>query len=210
MTFGLIFMLLVACIGTVSANIVSNGDFESPIANYPFTTYYAGNTFGSWHVDSGSIDLIHDYWQAYAGDQSIDLAGETPGAVSQTLATVPGKTYTLTFWMAGNPDYQSVKTLGISWNGADLPSTYTFDSTGHSHTDMGWTKVTITNLEATSASTVLTFKDIGKDQCYGIALDNISVDDETISAPEFPGVAVPVAMLAAILGIVFCIRKKNP
>ena len=56
-----------------------------------------------FHSFSGSIDLIGGTWQAARGQQSVDLSGETAGAIYQDLPTVPGRRYRLRFALAGNP-----------------------------------------------------------------------------------------------------------
>jgi choice-of-anchor C domain-containing protein len=162
-------------------NLVSNGEFETPVAPYPFTTLI-GKQLTGWNIDSGSIDLIgssdlmHGGWQPHTGAQSIDLSGNSPAMISQTISTIPGHKYDLTFWMAGNPEKQEVKTLAVYWDGNELFPTYTFDTTGHSINSMGWKLVTISNLKATKSSTKIAILDIQpSDDPYGVALDDISV-----------------------------------
>lgn len=84
-------------------NIVLNGTFSnSPGGAY--TTVYAGqNTISKWTVDSGSVDWINSYWQTPpAGGGSIDLDGNSPGSISQTLATVKNQIYQVSFYLSGN------------------------------------------------------------------------------------------------------------
>jgi choice-of-anchor C domain-containing protein len=203
-----VLVVLLACIGGVSANLVTNGGFEMPTAANPWTTFFTGNGLTGWTITSGSIDLINGYWQPHSGSQSIDLSGNSPGMITQNITTIPGDSYDLSFWMAGNPDIQEVKTLGVYWNGAELGTTYTFDSTGHTHADMGWKEVTIPGLQATGTSTEIGFLDIQpqSDPC-GVALDDISVVPASQSAPEFPTLAVPGAMIVGLLGVVLFIRR---
>ncbi len=103
-------MLLLAGVGAVSAaNLVQNPGFENPSVGGSFTTL-TGNGLTDWTIETGgSIDLISGYWLPHSGVQSIDLAGNEPGKISQTINTVVGGTYTLSFWMAGNPDLQGIK-----------------------------------------------------------------------------------------------------
>ena len=76
----------------VKADPFQNGSFENgPIINNGFITLYAGSTeIPGWTVDSGSIDLIGDYWTASDGSRSIDLNGDGLGAISQTFDTISG------------------------------------------------------------------------------------------------------------------------
>jgi len=59
-----------------------------------------------WTITGNSVDLVGSYWQAPPGaTYSLDMVG-TPGVggISQTVATTPGTTYTLSFYMSFNPD----------------------------------------------------------------------------------------------------------
>ncbi|MFZ0006245.1 MAG: choice-of-anchor C family protein [Methanoregula sp.] len=208
---GFVLVVLLASVGVVSANLVTNGGFETPVAAHPWTTLFTGNGLTGWTITSGSIDLINGYWQPHLGSQSIDLSGNSPGMISQNISTVAGGKYDLTFWMAGNPDIQEVKTLGVFWDGVELSPTYTFDSTGHSYTNMGWKEVTIPGLQATGTSTEIGFLDIQaqNDPC-GVTLDDISVvPSQTNPAPEFPGIAAPVISLVGLLGAIFYVRRMK-
>ena len=68
----------------------------------------AGSTtdLPGWTITGVSVDVIHSYWQAPPGaEYSVDLVG-TPGfgGISQTIPTVAGDVYTLTYYMSINPD----------------------------------------------------------------------------------------------------------
>jgi len=69
-----------------------------------FSTFTTGQSIGPWTVTAGSVDLIGPgFWAAADGDQSLDLDGTSAGTVSQTFATTPGTTYTVSYALAGNP-----------------------------------------------------------------------------------------------------------
>ena len=79
------------------------------------------------------------------GAQSIDLDGNAPGGVSQTLSTTAGQAYLLSFAYSANPDRASTSSCAstkagasmvVTWGGAQI-GTYTF-STPNSKTSMGW------------------------------------------------------------------------
>jgi hypothetical protein len=50
--------------------------------------------------------LTVTYWQSAPGqgNQSIDLAGWSPGTIEQTFPTVPGQEYVFSGWIAHNPE----------------------------------------------------------------------------------------------------------
>ena len=206
------------CVGAVSAELVTNGGFESPVVGYPWSTILAGNGLTGWTINYGSIDLTHDGWQSHSGDQSIDLAGNTPATISQTINTEEGKTYDLTFWLAGNTFTQDPKSVNVYWNGGKVDSPVTFDVTGLNifKTDgsfKSWRKVTISGLKATGSTTEIAFEQVpSNDLRCGVMLDDISVvpaDDPPIPAPEFPSLAFPAAMLVGFIGIILVIQKSR-
>jgi choice-of-anchor C domain-containing protein len=210
LTLGIVLVLLLACVGTVSANLVQNGEFESPIAASPWSTLFPGNGLTGWTIETGSIDLINGYWQPHAGAQSVDLAGNSPARISQTITTVPGASYDLSFWIAGNPDMQGQKVLGVYWDGAELSPAITFDSSGKTHQNMGWELVTISGLTATKTTTEIAFEHKAPEGPCGVALDDISVDPTgVIPAPEFPGIALPALMLVGFMGVVLFVQKSR-
>lgn len=178
----------------------------------------AGSGLTGWTINSGSINLVHGGWASHSGDQSIDLAGDTEGRISQTITTADlAGTYNLQFWLAGNPFTQGKKVLKVYWDGNEVTPTtgsLTFDTTGKSFTNMGWTLVTISGLKATKTTTELVFEQGATDDSRcGVALDDISVVDPIVEpptpAPEFPSVALPVAFLIGFIGIITVIRKTK-
>jgi len=120
------------------------------------------------------VDLIGaGFWAAADGDQSVDLDGVVAGAVSQTFATKPGTTYTVTYSLAGNVHAgPTTKTGEVLVNGQDVQD-FSFDTTGRTYLDMGYETDQVTFL-ATSPSTTLAFESTTPG-AYGPVLDNVSV-----------------------------------
>lgn len=80
------------------ASIVTNGDFSSGTLG----TYGGGSTaVTGWTVTGNSVDFCN-CWSGPNGQPQIDLNGNAPGGISQTLTTVAGQTYELTFALAAN------------------------------------------------------------------------------------------------------------
>ena len=153
----------------------TNGSFESGIVPGVFTTLAAGDSTSitDWTVTSGTIDYIGSYWTASDGVRSIDMSGNAAGAISQTFPTTTGAVYNVTFDMAGNPaGGPTVKHMEVDAGGA--PTLYTFDTTGMTLANMGWTPETFT-FTATSANTTLRFTSLDH-TAYGPALDNVVVE----------------------------------
>jgi choice-of-anchor C domain-containing protein len=164
-------------------NLVQNGSFENPpvtpcdaygCPDQGFVDLLAGSsTIPDWTIGGDSVDLTNNHWQAEDGSQSVDLAGGAPGSLSQTVTTVPGQTYTLSWWMAGNPDNGAgIKTMDVYWDGSlvDQPS---FNTAGHTDASMGWVEEQV-NLTARSTSTTVEFADASSpDSAFGATLDNV-------------------------------------
>ena len=156
----------------------SNGSFETGTFDaQAFDTLSAGSTaITDWTVDSGTIDWIGTYWTASNGSRSIDLNGFSTGAISQTLTTTIGNTYTVNFDLSGNPaGPPTVKTMTVGATGATA-NTYSFDtSVGNTLADMMWASQ-VYSFFATSSSTVLTFTSTIAG-AFGPALDNVVVTE---------------------------------
>ena len=154
----------------------SDGSFETPTAPPgSFSTVGLGQSIGPWTVTQGNVDLIGaGFWAAADGDQSVDLDGAVAGAVSQTFATKPGTTYTVTYSLAGNPAGGSTtKTGSVLINKQDVQD-FSFDTTAKTFLDMGYETDQVTFL-ATSPSTTLTFESTTPG-AYGPVLDNVRVN----------------------------------
>lgn len=155
-------------------DIVVNGSFETPVVSGSHWLKYAPYVFGGWTLESGSFDVVRTIWTAADGAQSLDLSGAGAGTIYQDLPTVAGRQYTLTFQMAGNfIPTPTVKSMEVFWDGASL-GIFTFDVTGRSATNMGWTTRTVPSLVATGPTTRLKFVSL-VNTAYGPALDDVHV-----------------------------------
>jgi len=171
---------IIALPAAANATAFTNGSFELGTAPGSFTQLSVGaaNITG-WSVVSGTIDYIGSYWQAGAGSRSVDMSGTSAGSISQTFDTVLGKTYTVDFLMAGNPDGGSAsKVLKVSATGNSQQS-FNFNTNGKTKSAMGWTSKSY-QFTATGTSTTLNFLAVGSGS-YGTALDGITV---TSAVPE--------------------------
>jgi choice-of-anchor C domain-containing protein len=179
-------LLLAACTPAApvpkAAELVTNGSFEDGPALDETTTWTTldkdSTKMTGWTVTRGQIDLLTTNWQAGEGKRSLDLHGSPGiGGVKQTLPTKKGKTYTVTFQMAGNPG-GSVTEKSLYVAAAGEKKKFTFDAKGKTHEDMGWKKVSW-EFTATADETELEIYSAEEsDEFAGPALDDVSVKEK--------------------------------
>jgi hypothetical protein len=207
-----------------AVNLLGDGSFDSPTnpltpvtfgfyANYgpdnTGDTHYAGTSFDSFWTIKGNVDLVETVpsgWVPVSLPYSLDLNGNTNGnpqdAISQTITTVAGKTYNLSFYYSNN-SYASPQPAEatVSING----SSFNIFHGGATPTDMNWFFST-GNFTAISNSTTLTFTETDTSPCCngGIALDNVSVT--AVPEPATWGM-----MILGFMGVGFMAyrRKRN-
>ena len=187
---------------TANAAQFVNGSFEAGTPAGSFTTVSGGDNSSvtGWAATGNSVDYIGNYWTAQDGLRSIDLNGGAQGGIQQTFDTLAGVQYNVTFWLAGNPDGSPVtKSVLVGATGA-TDGLFSFDSTGASKSNMGWSKYTY-NFLATGTSTTLSFASQNAG-AYGAALDNVAV-----AAVHEP--ATWALMLIGFAAVGFGMRRRS-
>ncbi len=156
--------------GAFGANLIQNGSFERPVVPAGgFTDFATGSaTLTGWQVvgAAGNVSIVSTTligngftFPAAVGQQWLDLTGDGSNSatgVQQTVATTPGSTYTLTFYV-GNPNdpggpLGTTSTLSVFVNG-----TQTFSITnlaGAGLASIFWQKYTTTIVAASSETTI--------------------------------------------------------
>lgn len=180
-----------------------NGSFEAGVPAGSFSTVSGGNNSAitGWTVTGNSVDYIGNYWTAQDGSRSIDLNGGAQGGIQQTFDTLAGVQYNVTFWLAGNPDGAPItKNVLVSATGA-TDGLFSFDSTGTSKINMGWSKYTY-NFLGTGSPTTLSFASQNAG-AYGAALDNVAVN-------AVPEPATWALMLIGFAAVGFGMRRRSP
>lgn len=168
--------------GTTSE--LQNGSFELGGAPCNMFGIPKGSTIlPGWTVIEGSIDWYgpppNCGWQASDGKDSLDLVGDQTGGiggVEQTFRTSAGTTYTVAFDLAGNSSGPPVvKPVTVTVDGVTMH--YTFDTTGRSPTNMGWTTKTFTFVASGTTATLRFVSDVSASGFInaGAALDNVRV-----------------------------------
>lgn len=192
------------------ANLVQDSSFEQSdpgAATGSGRTYAAGTSFdgGLWTVTQGHAAIDTNDQYVYDGGKDLFLTPDsTQDAVSQTLATVAGQQYNISFY--ANAD--DVNSFGLLFGGTIVPGgPTTIDQGGYPSGDVrgnagNFTFYTAT-ATATSDSTVLTLEDTSE---FGI----IQVDDVSVTAvPEPSQWAVFGLGAFGIGGLIIKARRKQ-
>jgi Protein of unknown function (DUF642)/PEP-CTERM motif len=169
---------------------IVNGSFEGTNPSNSFDTV---SSLQGWNV-GGTVDLIGSYWTAQDGNNSIDLSGNGPATLSQTVnGLAAGTSYVVSFFISGNPDNQgntpATKTATLTLGGSSFPVSYTVIGS-NSSSNMQWQQVSYTFL-AGSSSALLSLAGSPANGPYGLAVDNFSI---AAAVPE------PASWLMMILG----------
>lgn len=226
-------LVLTASIGVASeasANLLVNGGFEVPVQGPPnfaaFNVPAGSSLITGWTIVQGNVDLTTtaNYGPGVntlhpSSVQDIDLIGDTRGSggvfggISQSLATIVGQLYQLTFDFAHNNG-------GFSANGyaaqvtvadANAPANAVLSTEiSRVFNELGWEAFSQT-FTANSDLTLLSF--IGTRGAFnaGIYLDEVSVVAVT-AVPAVPEPSTWATMILGLAGIGFMAyrRKSNP
>lgn len=180
-----------------------DGSFANNItAGLGFSTFNSGSTLvsGDWTVTSGSVDQIGSYWQAPPGTPfptggSVDLDGNSPGAITQTFSQTTGGLYDLTFQLSGNPDGgPGVKSLAVTVNGVTQDLTYTVTG-ANTHGNMLYASESLF-FSLVSGSNTISFASTDTSGDYGAVVGNVS-----LTATPLP--ATWTMLLAGFAGLGF-------
>lgn len=189
---------------SVQASLITNGSFEDASINpgAGFIAVLPGETsISGWDVITQDIHYVGTFWQASSGFRSIDLDGVvgSAGGMSQTFATVVGVSYVVTFDMSGNPaNAPVIKPMLVSADGQS--QLFTFDITGRSFSDMGWTPMSW-SFVADDSSATLQFQSLTTFKGWGPALDNVAVNAAVTGVPEPASGLLLIAGLGLLAGV---------
>ena len=184
------------------ANVVSNGGFELPsVAPSAWLAYPAGSALGAWVVGGGGVDVVAA-WQDAEGNQAIDLNAGAPGSVYQDVPTVPGQAYFLRFALSANNETVPpfLKQMDVRFDGESV-AVESFDSTGHTTSDMGWV-YKVHTVTATGAVSRVEFISLTDNSFGGAVIDDVSLVPVRDYVPEPAGqVTVPAGQTHATIRV---------
>ena len=209
-------LFAVATLGVAHGAPFQNGSFESGSVPNTCNVYnlpIGNTTITGWTVNQGNIDWEGPPpcgWTASAGNNSIDLIGSgvSIGGIEQTFDTIPGQVYQVSFDLAGNyGGAPVVKPLTVTVAG--VTENYTFDTTGKSAGNMGWTRETFTFVANSSSSTLSFVCNIGFVTNAGAAIDNVRVDPIVASAIPLDWAQWIAALLVVVAGATILHRRRS-
>src|SRR5262245_8129095 len=155
--------------------LLANGSFEAGPAvpaGSSISLPVGSSALPGWIVIDDAVDYVDTYWEAYEGARSVDLNGSGPGGLKRTLATVPGATYVLTFFLAGDPTCgPPIKSVKVST--PTEGAVFDFDTSGASLADMRW-EAHVWSFTASAPQTPLVFRSLTPGAC-GPVVDMVHV-----------------------------------
>jgi choice-of-anchor C domain-containing protein len=171
---GFVLAAMIGCLFSVALAqpLITNRSFESGTDPRDAAVLAPGSTaIEGWTVVDADVSYVGKKWQHGEGARSVGLL--CGGGIAQTIQTEPDQTYEVRFNMAGDPNATpSLKTVIVSL-GAET-RVFTFDTAGHSVTEMGWASRTHV-FKASAKTSMLAFRS-PREQCSVPAVDNIRVD----------------------------------
>ena len=152
-----------------AGNLIKGGNFEKPVVPAGgSTTFATGQTFGRWTVVGapGAVSIVSGTFTqngftfpAKKKKQWLDLTGfnsNSATGVAQTVATTPGVTYTLSFYVGNVVDpngvFGTTSTVNVLVDGTPVFSAT--NSMGQGQTKQVWQKFSTTFMAASSQTTI--------------------------------------------------------
>jgi hypothetical protein len=205
---------IVGAIGVATAvpvaaetNLVTNGDFETPVAPSPANIVsVSGSQLDGWTIQgNGVMDVTNKNFSdngsttfpVYSGNQSLDLNSLDPATMTQDLTTVAGSTYHVFFALTGVPPvpqgecpHGSVLDKSLTVSAGSTSHDYTYAPNPNATPPNNQTFVTEEfDFVATGTTTTLEFQST-TEGCAGPVIDAVSV---TLVPPATTPVTQPVA-----------------
>ncbi|MEM7339359.1 MAG: hypothetical protein AAF467_11975 [Actinomycetota bacterium] len=160
--------------GVAGTDTRSSGGINIDYDDGVWNTHRAGETFGDWTVESGSVDVKVDGRRGFnsgAGGNFIDMNGSgASGRISRTFNVISGVEYNLSVDVGENSyGGAAAKTLAIEWNGERI-STLSIDLPRDE-----FKTFTVRIPPSPSGEATLTFESLSGATSYGPLIDDPTI-----------------------------------
>lgn len=178
-------------------DLIVNGSFEDNLMTNGNWSIFSSLT--GWSAGANGVELRNNIaGTALDGVNFVELDTTANSSISQTVSTVAGQWYALSFNYSNRAN-TAVDTNGLSWSfGSTAATAAALPAASGDHS---WASFN-TLVQATGSSTVLNFAALGRSDGYGTSLDKVSL---TTAVPEPQSYAL---MLAGLVAIGFVSRRR--
>ena len=174
-----------------------NGSFESPVVSKFDTFDPSSQSILGWDILSGTVEVDRSPWPASEGQQSMDLSGNSPGSLEQTIAGfLPGRSYVLEFDYGLHTSPDTPRSAEVLINGqvaatieapvaAKVPNYQT---------------ASIRFVAPENGVVTVGFNSLGTDSA-GVVIDNLRLDIVEETIPQFinPSFELPIVQKFSLL-----------
>ena len=166
------------------ANLITNGGFETPSVPTGGYAIYPNASQTGWTVESGAGLEIqnHAAGDPHSGNQLAELDSNNSSAISQTVSTVAGTKYRLSFWYSPRPGRPAGdNTIGAVVKVVSSGATLVNDTIGTNAVGGLTTNWQLFQYDFTASGTgsKVIFSDLGTNDSFGGYLDDVSLVAQT-------------------------------